>query len=123
MGSESLSIDVRISGETFAPREVLNQFIGAVAQSLGADFLGHIKGIARFPDGVLYASSVGLPPDVNFQLFGQVPETLSVMDFEMTCVAISMAHHQLQRAVEKAIASSTDPHLIEGKYHDRTHQH
>lgn len=123
MSSESLSVDVKISGKAFAPQEVLTQLLATVAQSLGPGFLGHIKGIARFPDGVLYASTVGLPPEVNFQLFGQVPNTLSTMDFELTCVAINLAHQQLRRAIEEAIAASTDHHLIEGNFHDRTHQH
>jgi hypothetical protein len=123
MSSESLSVDVKISGKAIAPREVLSQLLAAVVQSLGPTFLGHIKGIARFPDGVLYASTVGLPPEVNFQLFGQVPSTLSEMDFELTCVAINMARRQLRVAVEEAIASSTDHPLVQGSYHDRTHQH
>lgn len=123
MSSESLSLEVKISGKAFAPQEILSQLLTAVARSLGSDFLGHIKGIARFPDGVLYASTVGLPPEVNFQLFGKVPSSLSAMDFELTCVAINLEHHQLQRAVKEAIATSTDHYLIEGNFHDRTHQH
>ena len=123
MSSESLSVIVKISGEAFGPQEILGQFLAAVAQSLGPGFLGHIKGIARFPDGGLYASTVGLPPEVNFQLFGQVPSTLSEMDFELTCVAIDLEHHQLRKAVDEAIMTSTDRHLIEGIFHDRTHQH
>ena len=123
MSSESLSVDLKISGKAFAPQEIVSQLFTAVAQSLGPGFLGHIKGIARFPDGVLYASTVGLPPEVNFQLFGQGPSTLSAMDFELTCVAINLEHHQLRGAVEKAIAASTDHHLIEGNFYDKTHQH
>ena len=123
MSSKSLSVKVKVSGKAFAPQEILNQLLTAVVQSLGSGFLGHVKGIARFPNGVLYASTVGLPPEVNFQLFGEVPSSLSAMDFELTCVAINLEQHQLRRAVEEAIATSTDHHLIEGNFHDRTHQH
>lgn len=123
MSSESLSVEVKISGRPFAPQELMSRLLAGVAQSLGPGFLGHIKGIARFPDGLLYASTVGLPPEVNFQQFGQVPSTLSVMEFELTCVAIDLEHQQLKRAVEEAIAFSTGHQLIEGNFHERTHQH
>jgi hypothetical protein len=123
MSSESLSGVVKISGKAFAPQKILSQFLAAVVQALGPGFLGHVKGIARFPDGTLYASTVGLPPEVNFQPFGHVPSSLSTMDFELTCVAIDLEKHQLRGAVEEAISASTDHHLIEGNFHDRTHQH
>lgn len=123
MSSESLSIDLKISGKAIAPQEVLTQLLTAVSKSLGPSFLGHIKGIARFPDGILSASTVGLPPEVNFNLFGHVPSTLTVMDFELTCVALGLEYQQLRAAVEAAILSLTDHHIIQGSYHDRTHQH
>lgn len=123
MSGESLSVEVRFSGEAVAPQKVLGQFITTVVQSLGPAFLGHVKGIARFTDGMLYASTTGLPPEVDFQLFGEVPGSLSTMDFELTCVAIELEYHQLRRAVESAMAAYADYQLIEGKFYDRTHQH
>lgn len=97
--------------------------LAGVARALGPGFLGHVKGIARFPEGILYASTVGVPQEVTLQPFGQIPLVLSAMDFELTCIAIGLEHHQLREAVEEALAAAADKYQIEGNFHERTHHH
>lgn len=123
MSSESLSAQLKISGTPFAPREILEQLLSGISQALGNSMLGHIKGVAHFPAGVLYASTVGVPPVVNFEVYGQIPETTSTLEFELACIVFGMTRQRVQQAVEQAMAALPDDLQLQGQFYGREHQH
>lgn len=123
MASDTLSARLHIHGAPFAPQRALGPLLSGIVGALDAPMLGHIKGVARFPDGSLFASTVGTPPDVTFRVFGRVPDAVTDLEFQLTCIVFGATGDRLRQAVDATIATLSDEFHIEGEFHDRNHQH
>lgn len=102
MEFERFSRRLRLSGKGFSADEALTTLVGELWQHLPGDTFGHIKAVAHFPDGLLYASGTEPHTAVHLRVLGTVEQDVDSLAVDLTGVLGGVAPDQIELALQAA---------------------
>lgn len=100
-GVLSLSLEVAPKG-TAAPQLLTELLLGFV-QRLGPGAAGHAKAVAQLPGGVVYASTTGVPLEVNVRTLGEPATVVDRLRVDVACVFYGLEQEKLEAAWRQAM--------------------
>lgn len=125
MADESLSIQLEVEGTPFSPQEAIRWILQEIISRLDKSTLGHIKATGKFSDGLIYASTALVPPEINIRDFGKTPAKVAHLEVNLTCVlyqqSVSAILHEIKTIIRDP-ACGYQITIKEGP-HERIHHH
>jgi hypothetical protein len=125
MADESLSIQLEVEGDPFSPQEAIRWILQEIISRLDDSTLGHIKATGKFSDGLIYASTALIPPEINFRDFGKTPTNVAYLEVSLTCVLYQQSVRAILHEIKTIIRDPACEYQItikEGPY-ERIHHH